>query len=166
METKDFWTIASLFLATVALIFTFRKDAHHLRLDLTYIEFNGVVLGVNNDSSVPFGILSVGFFNSAGQIEWIRQVGDYITNKWVTYPVRVEARSLRSISLVAPRDVPHQNEPHGYCVQLETGRLYVLRNSAPTDVWLRLQFASFASRLSRGAWIPCVQNRPRLPTRL
>lgn len=123
------------------------------------------MLGVNNDSAVPFGILSVGYFDSSGRVSWISRVGEYVSNKWIDYPIRVEPRSLRSILLVAPRDVPPKNQAHGYCVQLETGRLYVLQNSAPRLIWLRLQFASLASRLSRGAWVPGVAGLPRLPTR-
>lgn len=157
--------IAGFLFGAISLLFTFRKDAHHVRLELSHVDFDAVVLGVNNDSSVPFGILSVGTFDSSGQVRWTSSVGDYISNEWLDYPIRVEPRTLRSISMVAPRDVPYKDQAHGYCVQLETGRLYVLQNTSTNGVWLRLQIASFASRLSRGAWVPSVADRPRLPTR-
>lgn len=161
----DFLAVAGFLSGATSLLFTFRKDAHHVRLDLSYVAYDGVVLGVNNDSAVPFGILSVGYFDSRGRVTWISQVGEYVSNQWIDYPIRVEPRSLRSILLVAPRDVPLKDQAHGYCVQLETGRLYVLQNSAPKAIWLRLQLASLASRFSRGAWAPGVASRPRLPTR-
>ena len=165
MGTTDFLANAGFLSGAISLLFTFRKDAHHVRLDLTHVAYDGVVLGVNNDSAVPFGILSVGYFDSNGRVTWIDRVGDYVSNKSIDYPIRVEPRSLRAISLVAPRDVPRNDHAHGYCIQLETGRLYVLQNSAPIAVWLRLQLASLTSRLSRGAWAPGVASRPRLPTR-
>ena len=161
----EFLAVAGFLSGATSLLFTFRKDALHIRLDLSDVEYDGVVLGVNNESGVPFCILSVGCFDSSGQVTWISRVGEYVSNQYIDYPIRVEPRSLRSILLIAPRDVPQKSQAHGYCVQLETGRIYVLRNTAPTAVCLRLQLASLASRLSRGAWAPGVASRPRLPTR-
>ena len=109
MGTTDFLAIAGFLSGAISLLFTFRKDAHHVRLDLTHVAYDGVVLGVNNDSAVPFGILSVGYFDSNGRVTWIDRVGDYVSNKSIDYPIRVEPRSLRAISLVAPRDVPRND---------------------------------------------------------
>jgi hypothetical protein len=86
--------LISLAFSTVALLFTFRKDAHRLTLEVTplwnkYID----VLGVGNDSSFAVGILSVGYFNASGDITWLA-VGDFKINKMVTYPIRIEPRSL------------------------------------------------------------------------
>lgn len=165
MGNIDFFAVAGFLFGATSLLFTFRKDAHQVRLDLSDVEYDGVVLGVSNDSAVPFGILSVGYFDSNGQVVWISRVGEYVSNQWIDYPIRFDPRSLRSILLVEPRDVPLKSQAHGYCIQLETGRVYVLRNTAPAAVWLRLLLASFASRLSRGAWAPGVDSRPRLPSR-
>lgn len=165
MEFSSLLSIASFFIAAIALILNFRKDVHHVRLEVVDIEYGSKVLGINNDSSVPFGVLSIGCFDSSGGITWIERVSDYSANQYAKYPIKVEPRSQRSILLLS-RNLPHENRLHGYCVQLETGRLYVLQNSAPTSVWLRWQFASLASRLSRGAWTPSIRNQPRLPSRL
>jgi hypothetical protein len=165
---NPFWTILLAIIGcitgTISLIFSFRKDAHHIRLEVTYREHGVVVLGINNDSAVPFGILSIGYFRPNREITWITKVGNYATNKYVGYPIAVASRSLFLISLITSRDVPSRRELYGYCVQLETGRLYVIKNSAPFLPTTLLHITSLISRISRGSWVPGV-SAPRIPLR-
>lgn len=170
MSSENFSTIqtamsfAGFCLGAMALVIALRKDAHHIRLELTPVKYGGVVLGVNNDSSCEVGIIAVGHFGVSGRVAWVEMAADHVTNKFVHYPMRVAPRSLRAVLLVAPRDVPYFDTPHGYCIQLETGRLYVLRHGAPLFVSLRMHMTSLVSRLTRGAWCPGIGRRPRLPT--
>lgn len=162
----SFLAVAAFLISLVALHFTFRKDAHRIRLEVTPLEFDVIVIGVNNDSACDADILSVGYFDSMGKVTWISQVSEYRTNKWVSYPISVKARSMYAVSLVAGRDVPSEGKSFGYCVQLATGRIYILRGTAPLRVALKLHFASLLSRLSGGRYVTPGVNRIRLPTRV
>lgn len=162
----SFLSIAAFLISLVALHFTFRKDAHRIRLEITQLEFDVVALGINNDSACDADVLSVGYFDTMGKVTWIPQVGEYRTNKWVNYPISVKARSMFAVSLVAGRDVPSKGKAFGYCVQLATGRIYVLQGTAPLKVALKMHFASLLSRLSGGRYVTLSVNRVRLPSRI
>lgn len=145
-------------------VFAFRKDVHSVRLEVTHADHGAVILGINNDSAVAFGVLSIGFISLNGQVKWIDRIGNYVTNLNVRPPIRIGERSLFTALFVAERDVPSSRIPHGYCVQLETGRFYVLRNTLPFRRSLPLFVGSLISRLTRGRWAPKIKG-PRLPLR-
>ena len=152
----------SLVIAAIALIFSTRKEAHHVRLELSRINQYSLVLGVNNDSAVAFGILSIGCFKNSEKIEWIEKIGSHVTNKFIDYPIRVEARSLLTLELSPWRNNIHSDN-FGVCVQLETERIYILRNTLPCRAALKLQASAFFSRVTRGKFAPGMPTRPRLP---
>jgi hypothetical protein len=158
--------IAAISLAiTVAnILFNLRKDAHHVRLELSEIDHIQTVLGINNDSSVPFGILSVGYMQSSNRIEWIEYIGNHYTNKLINYPVKVEARSLFTVDLCPYRNkIPHNG--YGVCIQLETGRIYILKHELPLYEYIKIRIAASISRFSRGKFFPGMPQRPRLPNK-
>jgi len=155
--------LISLAFSTVALLFTFRKDAHRLTLEVTPLWNKWIdVLGVGNDSSFSVGILSVGYFNASGDITWLA-VGDFKINKMVTYPIRIESRSLFSLQVLVVRDIGDLAAPHGYCVQLESGRVYAIQHTAPFLPSMKFHAASVTSRLTAGRYAPWL-TRPRLPS--
>ncbi|WP_205989447.1 hypothetical protein [Paraburkholderia sp. Ac-20336] len=160
-----FLSSAALCISLLSLYFTFRKDAHRVRLEITPVEFNCIALGINNDSSYDMEVLSVGYFDSTGVVTWIDRVGDYQTRAWIDYPVPVKGRSMCVLSLVVGRDVPSENWSYGYCVQLATGRIYVLRGSAPWRIAAKMHVASLFSRLSAGRYVIPGIGRIRLPSR-
>lgn len=132
---------------------------------MTPVEHDCIVLGLNNDSACDADILSVGHFNRAGNVTWIRQVGNYQTNRVVPYPISVRARSMYPVMLIGGRDIPSGNRAFGYCVQLATGRIYVLRGTAPWGAAVKMHAASILSRLSGGRWVLSGINRVRVPPR-
>lgn len=155
-------SIFSIIIATFALFFALRKDAHHVRLELSAIDYLSLVLGVNNDSAVAFGILSIGYFQSPNHIEWIKIISDHNTNKFISYPIKIEPRSLFPIELCPYRNkIP--SDKFGVCVQLETGRVYILNNTLPLHKIIKLQISAFILRFSRGRYAPGMPPRPRLP---
>ncbi|MDP1613192.1 MAG: hypothetical protein Q8M11_19215 [Sulfuritalea sp.] len=157
--------VGAFIVSVIALFFSLRKDAHHIRLEVTPLEFDGLALGINNDSACDSDVLSVGYFDSDGKVTWIAQVGDYATNKYVNYPISVRGRSIFPVLLVRGRDVPYETSPHGYCIQLATGRIYALRGNAPLGTALLMQWASLLSCISRGAYtLPSIE-RVRLPNK-
>lgn len=158
-------SLTALIISLVALHFTFRKDAHRIRLEITILEFNLIVLGINNDSACDADVLSVGYFDSSGQVTWIPKVGEYSTGKWVQYPISVRARSLYNVILIIGREIPDKEMSFGYCVQLATGRIYILRGTAPLWVTLKMHCASLISRLSGGRYVIPGFKRIRLPSR-
>ena len=162
-ELPMFFSIVSFLSSMVALHFTFRKDAHRVRLEATPLEFDAVALGVNNDSGCEVQILSVGFFGISGKVTWVDRVGDYVTNRFVRFPVQVPPRSLYVATMIVGRDVPDYGRKYGYCVQLSTGRFYVLRNTAPMRVVAKMHVASLLSRITGGRYVPAGIDRPRLP---
>ncbi|WP_443112868.1 hypothetical protein [Herbaspirillum seropedicae] len=158
--------LTAVVISLVSLHFTFRKDAHRIRLEVTPLKFDAIALGIKNDSACDADILAVGYFDSFGNITWLPQVGDYRTNQWVNYPISVKARSLYAVSMVAGRDVPSKEVLFGYCVQLATGRIYVLRGTTPWHVAIKMHFASLLSRISGGRYVIPSIKRVRLPTRV
>lgn len=152
----------SLVIAIIALIFSTRKEAHHVRLELSRVGNYSLVLGVNNDSAVSFGILSIGYFQNTSEIKWITTIANHTANAFITYPVRVDARSLFLIDLCPMRN-DITCEKFGVCVQLETGRIYTLRNNMSLTETAKLEASAFISQITRGKFSPGMPNRPRLP---
>lgn len=163
MITMTFPEVISLAFSSAALFFTFRKDAHRIFLEVTPLwEQWFDVIGVSNDSSFPVGILSVGYIDSKGRVTWL-SVGCFAENKHAKYPIRVEARSLYTLQVNVVKHFNNHSAPHGYCVQLESGRLYVIRHTVPIGSVTKLQLASLISRLSAGKIVPWLTS-PRLPS--
>jgi hypothetical protein len=157
-----FSEVVSLAFSSTALFFTFRKDAHRISLEVTPLWEQWIdVLGVSNDSSFPVGILSVAHFDETGRVKWL-SVGDYVKNQWAQYPIRIEPRSLASLQVLVVKHIGDHQRPHGYCVQLESGRVFIVKHTAPFWPTWKLHFASVLSRLSAGRIAPWL-SRPRLP---
>lgn len=151
-------------IAVISFLFNLRKDAHHVRLELSKVSDLQLVLGINNDSSVPFNILSVGYMKSSHHVEWLGTTANYHTDKFVECPIKVEARSLFPLDLCPYRNkMPH--DKFGMCIQLETGRVYILRHELPLHSFLQIRIAALISRLSRGKFFPGMPPRPRLPAK-
>jgi hypothetical protein len=150
--------------AILTFLLNYFKDTHRIRLEVTGTGFDEFVVGVNNDSAVAFGILSVGYFDADGSVKWLNRVANYATNSVAHYPINIGPRSRVSILLISSC-FPESSKNRVFCVQLETGRFYVTRNNAPHAIAIRLHAASLISRLTRGAWAPGITARPRLPTR-
>lgn len=154
--------LISLVFSSVALFFTFRKDAHRVTLEVTPLWEHWIdVLGVGNDSSFAVGILSIGYFNESSEITWL-SVGDFKVNQTAPYPIRVEPRSLSALQVMVVRHFNNHKAPHGYCVQLESGRVYAIRHTAPLLVSMKFHISSVLSRLTAGRCAPWL-TRPRLP---
>ena len=161
MEFKATELIALTF-SSIALFFTFRKDAHRVSLEVTPLWGQCIdVLGVSNDSSFAVGVLSVGLFDSHANVTWI-SVGSFVQNRHASYPIRIEPRSLYLLQVLVVNHFGNHKAPHGYCVQLESGRIYVIKHTAPLLPTLKLQIASMVSRLSAGRFVPWLVC-PRLP---
>lgn len=161
MEIK-FTEIVSLAFSSIALFFTFRKDAHRISLEVNPMWEQFIdVIGVNNDSSFPVGVLSVGHINQDGDVTWV-PVGDFVQNKSAPYPIRIEPRSLRTLHVMVVRLFNNQKSPHGYCVQLESGRIYVVQHTASLKTIFKFYVSSLLSRLSAGRYVPWL-TPPRLP---
>ena len=144
-------SIAALAISVVALFFTFRKDAHRIAITKSQDKYQGIVLRVSNDSSFSVGVWGVGYFTESGAVTWIERVGNHQTNKFVSYPVRIEARAAFPFIVVSGREVPESSVPHGYCIQLESGRTFVLRGSAPAMVAMKMHLRSLLSRVTAGS---------------
>jgi hypothetical protein len=154
MEGTDYLarvvSFSALAISAIALFFTFRKDAHRISITKTEAKYDAVILRVSNDSSFSVGIWGVGSFTENGVIKWIENVGDYKTNKFASYPIRVEAHSAFSIVVIAGREIP-SSVPHGYCVQLESGRTFVLPSTVPIPATIKMHLRSLLSRISAGS---------------
>jgi len=161
VEFKTTELIAIAF-SSIALFFTFRKDAHRVSLEVTPLWEQWIdVLGVSNDSSFAVGVLSVGLFDSNAEVTWI-SVGSFVQNRHASYPIRIEPRSLCPLQVLVVDHFGHHKAPHGYCVQLESGRVYVIKHTAPHLPTLKLQISSIVSRLTAGRFAPWLVC-PRLP---
>ncbi|WP_164671841.1 hypothetical protein [Pectobacterium brasiliense] len=162
-------SITSLVLSSVAVFFTFRKDAHRIRLEENITDENNfsccksIVLNINNDSSCDLFVLSVGYFYDSGDVKWIEQAGNYENGNWIKYPILVKARSTFYVLLLSERNIPKLNESFGYCVQLSTGRIYILQRSVSWRVSVRMHFSSLLSRISGGRYVMPGVKRVRFP---
>lgn len=144
--------IISALIASVALYFTFKKDAHRLRLHRREVSKGWHdVLSVNNDSSFPVQIAAVGCLTMSGEVHWFASVGEYRSNQHVHYPISVPARSTYHV-IVMHRYLPFTDRrtPRGYCVQLDCGRTFVITSTL--ERWTAFAFGlkSLASRLWPG----------------
>jgi len=155
-------SVVALVFSGIALAITYRKEAHRIRLELSPEKYGGVVLGINNDSGIDTSARSIGYFRHFGEITWLTgTVGDYVTNKSVEFPFPVKARSTFEVYLNTFHRIPNFSKAVGLCVQLDTGRFYVLPQSVARIDAIKMHVVSWISRVTGGRYAPGVQ-RPRI----
>lgn len=158
-------SVVALLFSGVALAVVFRKEAHSIRLELTPIQHGDVVLGINNDGGIDASVRSVGYFRRTSQITWVTDsVGDYVANRSVKFPFVVKGRSTFETYLNSHAVSPNFHKNGGFCVQLDTGRLYVLTQRVHLRDSIHMHLASWASRLTRGDYALGIK-RPRINER-
>lgn len=158
MDFNQITSLVPLVFSSIALFFTYRNGAHRISLYVTpdcgkWVDY----IMVNNDSSFVIGILSVGYFNAKGEITWLPSIGSFVENRSVTFPIRIDARYLYSFQ-VLEKHIGSQKSPHGYCVQLVSGGIYICRHTAPSLVSLKLHFGAFISWLTAGRFSPWISK--------
>lgn len=145
-------SLISALIASVALYFTFKKDAHRLRLHRRDVNKGWHdVLSINNDSSFSVQIAAVGCLTTSGKIHWLASVGEYRANQYVNYPIPVPGRSTYHV-IVMHRYLPstYRHGPRGYCVQLDCGRTFVITSTLGRRMAVAFGLKSLASRLWPG----------------
>ena len=157
-------------ISLTALLITYRKDGHNIRLEFNYLKQNCVVLGIINDSGFDTSIRSIGFFNNNFTIRWLNDsatIGNNKTNSPVELPIVVIGRSTFETYLNLNNEklssICKDIKNTGICVQSDTGRIYVFTEQVNLITKMKMKLSSFISRLSGGRWAPWV-IRPRFKT--
>ncbi|CBJ36231.1 exported protein of unknown function [Ralstonia solanacearum CMR15] len=152
MNTSLAISLFSVAIASVALYFTFKKEAHRLRLYRETVTNRWHdVLSVNNDSSFPVQISAIGCLTTSGQIHWLALVGEYRSNQGVDYPIAVPGRSTYHVTVMHRYlPPPGGSTPLGYCVQLDCGRTFVITSTLEWKIAVAFGLKSLASRLWPG----------------
>lgn len=158
----DLLQYAGFAMSAIALKISLRKDVHKIRIEVSGGRYSSVILGVNNDSVIDVGVLCVGYYDDLAKVTWIEDLARYVDGKWIPAPAKVQGRSQFQF-LIPARYAPPEGRRLGVCVQLETGRIYTCRHTASLKVAFVRYCGSLISRLTRGAWAPGFDNRPRLP---
>ncbi|MFG9945120.1 hypothetical protein [Pseudomonas aeruginosa] len=149
MNFSEWTSILALAISSTALYFTFKKDAHRIRLNLEKGPYGtSDFLSINNDSSFPVHISSVGHLPLNGEIEWTSKIGDGKINKSFEYPVKVDPRSTYRGIFVG--NYPHKSRQYAYCVQLDCGRTFVVSRTLPKVAYAKLKLLAFLSWISSG----------------
>lgn len=149
MSFSEWISILALAISFSALYFTFKKDAHRIRLRLNKGPYGtSDFISINNDSSFSVFISSVGHLPLDGEIEWISKMCDGKINKSFEFPIRVDSRSTYQGVFVG--DYPHKSNQYAYCVQLDCGRTFVVSNTIPCKAYIKLKLLSLLSWLSSG----------------
>lgn len=155
-------SIVALVFSGTALSITYRKEAHRIRLEFSPIDWGNVVLGINNDSGIDTSVRSIGYFRYFGEVAWATGgIGNNSTNKPVALPLLVKARSTYEVFLNPSRSNVDVDDEVGLCVQLDTGRLYVITQGMAGRDAIKMHCVSWISRLSGGRWAPGI-DRPRI----
>lgn len=143
-------SIISAFISVTALYFTFKKDAHRLRVNHKYKhrEWHDI-LSINNDSSFTVQISAIGCLTEDGSVHWIELVGDYKANNLIDYSIPISGRST-FYALVMHRNLPGRAPAAGYCVQLDCGRTFVSVAGLGTKASVAFKVRSAISWLSSG----------------
>jgi hypothetical protein len=149
MSTPVAISLAALAISGAALYFTFKKDAHRVRLALTKVpEDNRDHLRINNDSSFPVRVCAVGRIERFGGVKWLKSFGNWEKNDTEPYPITVGARTtLRGFKV---HGMHHPVDAYGYCVQLDCGRTFVAAGDLPLQVAYRFKAMAILSWLSSG----------------
>lgn len=94
MSFSAWVSVFALAISIIALYFTFKKDAHRIRLKLNRGPYGtSDFISINNDSSFSVFISSVGHVPLDGEIEWMKKICDGKINESFDFPVKVDARS-------------------------------------------------------------------------
>ncbi|HHM5822263.1 TPA: hypothetical protein ACRL4E_001923 [Pseudomonas aeruginosa] len=149
MSFSEWMSMIALAVSLCALYFTFKKDAHRIRLRLKKGSYGtSDFISVNNDSSFPVHISSVGHLPLGGKVEWLEKIGDGKSNARVDFPVMVEPRTTYQGILVG--DYPFKSDRYAYCVQLDCGRTFVISDTFPRKEYFYLKMRSLLSWVSSG----------------
>ncbi|HGM7926780.1 TPA: hypothetical protein ACKQKD_000499 [Pseudomonas aeruginosa] len=149
MSFSEWMSVLALAISFAALYFTFKKDAHRIRLSLKKGSYGtSDFISINNDSSFSVHISSVGHLPLGGKIEWIEKIGDGKSNKRVDFPVVLEPRTTYQGILVG--DYPFKSSQYAYCVQLDCGRTFVISDTFPRKNYFQLKMLSLLSWVSSG----------------
>ncbi|MNJ23733.1 hypothetical protein D3C77_181260 [compost metagenome] len=149
MSVSECISIFALGASLAALYFTFKKDAHRIRLSLNKGPYGtSDFISINNDSSFPVFISSVGHIPLDGEIEWMQKICDGKVNKSFEFPVKIDARSTYQGVLLG--SYPSKSKSYAYCVQLDCGRTFVISVTMPRKAYMRLKLLSILSWLSSG----------------
>ena len=140
---------ASLVVSFIALYFTFKKDAHRIRLTLNYGKYGtSDYISINNDSSFPVRVSSVGYIDESESITWLEKICEAKENVSHLFPVEVGARSTYQ-GIILGRHVS-STAKYGYCVQLDCGRTFTIQGRLSKKIATKLKTKSFISWLSSG----------------
>ncbi len=137
----------SMLMSGVAIFITFRKDAHRMKLHLINGNYNDKIT-IHNDSQAKVQLQAVGVIDSSSEIVWRKGCYNSITNTEVTFPTIIEGRTAFTASLRQPDKM----DEYAYCIQLSSGRTYVVNSSLNQSVYTRLVFRSIISQLSAGKY--------------
>ena len=155
-------SLVALVISAIALTITYRKDAHFVRLELLPGAYGMSILGIVNDSAFDTSVRSIGFFRRRGGVTWLgASFGDNATDQFVDCPFQVKGRSTFEAHINTHRDISNFNGKVGFCVQLDTGRLFVLTRAVGWSLRMRMHLASLVSRLTGGRHSAGVP-RPRV----
>ncbi|MXR68757.1 hypothetical protein GNT65_08745 [Shewanella sp. JBTF-M18] len=152
MDYKLAISLISLFFSAVALYFTFKKDAHRLRLT----SFESMPkkyrdhFSINNDSSFPVRVSAVGHIDSRGKLTWIKKTFEVTKNTRIELPHTIEPRTTLRLGIVS--GVLPTQKHHGYCVQLDCGRTFYTSGNLPTKLALTNKLKGLLSRLTSGKY--------------
>jgi hypothetical protein len=162
MSFTTLLSIIAIIFSACALLITYRKDAHRIRLELSLTPYNDVILGIVNDGGISTSIRSIGYFYKASNVEWITdKVGDHVANIGISFPIFVNARSTFEVFLSTSHRIPRYDKTYGLCVQLDTGRIFMYSRHLPLIDVISMHVTSWISRVSGGRYAPGIK-RPRV----
>jgi hypothetical protein len=138
-------SITSLVISAIALYLNFKKDAHRLHVWHQPTNKSYDIVSICNNSAFPVRVSGVFYINGSGEVIWPDVVGNHDTNRFMSYPFEVGARSTYRVM------VPYRNVPrggvYGYCIRLDCNRLYVSSGSLPSPAARDFKVKSILSRL-------------------
>ena len=144
-------SIISLVFSGVALYFTFKRDAHRVKISHEYFSkrwFEGVK--IQNGSAFGVKLIALGHIDPKGHITWLSQVGDVVSKQFIKFPLTVESRSTLFCTVAHNIHTFPQGETYGFCIQLSCGRTFVSTGNLPMKLSIKLRLLQLVSRLSEG----------------
>ena len=139
-------SILALIFSGISLFFTFRKDAHRVKLRIvTNPSGARNYISINNDSATSVQVQSIGTIDDKSKINWLTSCCDAIPNESVQFPKTVDARSTFEASVSTPN-----KKNYAYCVQLACGRTFVVNNTLNKKCFRGLWWRSLLSRITAG----------------
>lgn len=165
--TISIWISAfSLLVSFVAVYFTFKKDAHRIRVkQRTFSARSFDAIAINNDSSSSVKLSAVGHLNEVGTITWPREFSDAETNRPISFPAVIEGRSTLFGMVTHNVHIFPEGSVYGFCAQLSCGRAFVMTRNLPTWKAIELKTKALVSWISSGKWgfqMNDTQYRPYL----